>query len=219
MNDNIRSRWDQWFLDDKSYQVEINYTPWLERYPDIFPELKTPLVLDLGCGRGFDTKYLIDFGLTTISADFSLGALYAARKTKPSSRLLQFDLRQNIPFADNTFGLIVANLSLHYFSTPDTIQLVDEIHRVLAKNVWLIARMNSTSEYGFQSVKDDARKQIEEDYFVVHGIPRRYFREDSIRQFFSKGWKIDHIEEKKLMRYGKPKYLWEFTVQKTTINP
>lgn len=217
MDDPIQNRWDQWFQDEKSYQTDINYTPWLERYSLLMQDLAAPFALDLGCGRGFDTRYLIDFGLRTISTDFSLGALYAARRTAPSPDLLQFDLREYFPFADQTFGLIVANLSLHYFSTLDTTRIIEELHRVLADDGWLIARVNSTSDHGFQSVKDNIQKQIEKDYYIYHGIPRRYFRESSIRKFFSRGWKIDNLEEKKLMRYEKPKALWEFTAQKIVI--
>lgn len=150
----------------------------------------------------------------TISADFSLGALNAARKTVPSSWLLQFDLRDHIPFADRTLGLIVANLSLHYFSFSDTAKIINELYRILANEGWLIARVNSTSDHGYQSVKDEDRMRIEEDYYVYHGIPRRYFRETTIQQFFSKGWEINNIEEKKLVRYEKPKALWEFTARK-----
>jgi len=214
MDEPIRRRWGQWFRDEKSYQFDINYIPWLERYSDLMQGLELPFALDIGCGRGFDTKFLVEAGLTIISADFSLGALEAARKTVPSSCLVQFDLRDHFPFTDRTFGLIVANLSLHYFSSSDTTKIINELYRILANTGWLIARVNSTSDHGFQSVKDNDRMRIEEDYYVYHGIPRRYFREKSIRQFFSEGWMIDLIEEKKLVRYEKPKALWEFTARK-----
>jgi SAM-dependent methyltransferase len=219
MDDQIRSRWDQWFRDEKSYQFDLIYTAWLDRYSDIFRELKTPLSLDLGCGRGFDTRFLIGRGLTTISADFSLGALYSTRKTVSSANLLQLDLRERIPFQDKTFGLIVANLSLHYFSALVTSQIIQDLHRIMANDGWLIARVNSTSDHGFQSVKDKVRMRIEEDYYLYRGIPRRYFRESSIQQFFSNGWKIHNIEEKNLLRYEKPKAQWEFTAQRTSIIP
>jgi SAM-dependent methyltransferase len=219
MNERFRNQWDQWFRDEKSYQLDINYPPWLERYSNLLQGLKSPLAIDLGCGRGFDTRFLISTGLTTISADYSLGALDAARKTVPSSWLLQFDLRDQIPFGNGSFGLIVANLSLHYFSFSDTAKIINELYRVLSDEGWLIARVNSTSDHGYESVKEDDRMRIEEDYYVYHGIPRRYFRETSIRQFFSNGWIIDRIEEKKLVRYEKPKALWEFIARKTTIIP
>jgi len=219
MDDPIRNRWDQWFRDEKSYETDINYTPWLERYSLLMQDLAAPFALDLGCGRGFDTRYLIDFGLRTISTDFSLGALYAARRTTPSSDLLQFDLREYFPFADQTFGLIVANLSLHYFSTLDTTRIIEELHRIMADDGWLIARVNSTSDHGFQLVKDDNQLRIDKDYYIYQRNPKRYFRESSIRQFFSKDWKIDIIEEKKLMRFEKTKVLWEFTAKKTSIIP
>lgn len=216
MDEQIRKRWDDWFFDEKSYRLDINYTPWLERYFHLLKNLKLPRVLDLGCGRGFDTRYLKKKGLETFTTDYSWGALRAARKTAPSSCLLQFDSREHFPLSDRTFGIVVANLSIHYFSSLETSKIITELHRILIHEGWLIARVNSISDHGFQSVKDDAKMKIDEDYYFFHNIPRRYFRKETIRQFFSNGWKIGHMEETKLLRYEKSKALWEFTAQKTS---
>jgi len=214
MVDPTRRRWDKWFLDEKSYQLDINYTPWLDQFIDLLESLKPSRALDLGCGRGFDSQYLRGLGLNTFTSDYSWGALCSTEKTLPSAERIQFDMRDGFPFQRGFFGVIVANLSLHYFSLDKTIEIVHEIHQALMPRGWLIGRVNSTSDHGYQSVKDDPNAQIEEDYYFYHDIPRRYFREPAIRQFFSSGWKIVSLEERVLARYEKPKTLWEFVVQR-----
>ncbi len=214
MEDEIRAQWDEWFLDDLSYQLDINYSPWLDQYQDLISSLESTYTLDLGCGRGFDTNCLLENELNVFSADFSWGALLAARKTALKSDLLQLDMRDGFPFCNDRFGLIIANLSLHYFSNVQTIELIEDLRRILIKGGWLIARVNSTSDQGYIEVEREKSQRIQEDFYFYHGIPRRYFRESTIRQYFSSGWKIVYLDEKVVTRYEKPKALWEFCAQK-----
>lgn len=41
------------------------------------------------------------------------------------------DMRQDLPFKDDSFGIVYAHLSLHYFNKETTIRIFDEIQRVL----------------------------------------------------------------------------------------
>jgi SAM-dependent methyltransferase len=210
----IRSRWDEWYIDEKNNKLDSNYSPWLRKYHKFMNSMKSPYAVDLGCGRGFNTRYLIESGFKVLSVDYSLGALTSTRSTTPNSFLLQFDFRDYFPMTGDVISLVVADLSLHYFSAAQTKKIVQELHRILIYQGWLIARVNSTNDHGFLSVKNDLSYKLEEDYFIYQGIPRRYFREATIRQYFSSKWKIDRLEEKKLTRYEKPKVLWEFCIQK-----
>jgi SAM-dependent methyltransferase len=214
MTDQIRQRWDAWFLDKKSYQLDIQYTPWLEKYIGVLKSLKSAHALDLGCGRGFDSKYLRGLGFRTVSSDYSWGALLSTRKTLRSTSQIQFDMRGGFPFQFGIFGLVVANLSLHYFSLEKTIEIIHLIHEVLKPGGWLIARVNSTSDLGFQSVKNDLGARIEDEYVFYHDLPRRYFSETALRQLFAHDWEISRLEERVLTRYEKPKALWEIAAQR-----
>ena len=214
MNDEIRSLWDEWFFNENSYQLDINYSPWLETYHDLISLWKSPLVLDLGCGRGFDTRFLQDHGFKVISTDYSWGALLSTRKTATDPNLLQFDMREGFPFPCERFGLIIADLSLHYFSATKSARIIKDLQRILIVGGWLIARVNSTNDHNFLSLEKNTSQKIEEDYFFHHGVPRRYFRESTIRQYFSSGWEIDHLEEKVVIRYEKPKAILEYSAHK-----
>jgi 2-polyprenyl-3-methyl-5-hydroxy-6-metoxy-1,4-benzoquinol methylase len=48
---------------------EIKYDDWLERFQNEINNCKTPII-DLGCGIGNDSKYLIEKGKEVIPCDF-----------------------------------------------------------------------------------------------------------------------------------------------------
>ena len=57
-----------------------------------------------------------------------------------------FDMSDGLPFNDNSKNIIIADLSLHYFDSSKTKYIFNEIHRVLKKNGYLIARVNSSND-------------------------------------------------------------------------
>lgn len=216
MNEKIRQKWDIWFQDEASCQLDTQSENWLAHYSSLFGTFKDLQVLDLGCGRGFDSAYLKDLGFRVISADFSRYALLTSNRIVPSGQFVEIDLHNRLPFHDGSFGLIVANLSLHYFSSSDTRKIIADLSRTLDEEGWLIARVNSVKDPSYLSVCGDENLKIEENYYFYQEIPRRYFSAESIRNFFSDSWTLASLEEKTLMRYGKPKVLWEFHAQKTS---
>lgn len=57
----------------------IKYDDWLEQFNDIIDKCNTP-ILDLGCGSGNDTLYLINKGKRVISCDQSINAINNIKK-------------------------------------------------------------------------------------------------------------------------------------------
>ena len=43
-------------------------------------------------------------------------------------------MREKLPFNNNAFDVVFANLSIHYFSDTDTKNLMNEIKRILNTN-------------------------------------------------------------------------------------
>ena len=88
-------------------------------------------VLDLGCGTGRHAIWLASCGARVTAVDFSEGMLAAAR-TKPGADAIEFvthDLSQPLPFADETFDLVVSGLVLEHI--PDLDGFFREAWRVL----------------------------------------------------------------------------------------
>lgn len=81
-----------------SYERErIIYDDWLELFDRAIEQCKTPII-DLGCGSGNDTKYLIERGKKVIPCDYSTQAIENIKKNFPEvERTECFDMRNGLP--------------------------------------------------------------------------------------------------------------------------
>ena len=87
-------------------------------------------VLDLGCGTGRHAVWMAAAGAIVTAVDFSRGML-AESRGKPGSERIRFlacDLRQPLPFADDSFQLVVSGLVLEHL--PDLDHFFGEARRV-----------------------------------------------------------------------------------------
>jgi len=119
--------WDERYARQDPAQAHSSYEPWLERwYPRLQAQIDRPL-LDLGCGNGLDAAYLIQRGFRVVGAELSRAALLLARDDAPTAHLVRLDLHAPLPYRTDTFGVVVANLSLHYFPWDHTRHIVDRV--------------------------------------------------------------------------------------------
>lgn len=189
-----------------SYEREkIIYDDWLELFDRAIEQCKTPII-DLGCGSGNDTKYLIERGKKVIPCDYSTQAIENIKKNFPEvERTECFDMRNGLPFEDNFTSIIIADLSLHYFSKEDTRKLLDEIKRVLKKDGILLFRVNSVNDVNHGAEQGE---EIEKHYYkTTDGRYKRFFDNEDISSFFE-GWEVLYINEEQMTRYEKTKELW-----------
>ena len=71
---------------------------WLDKYKEIINKIAGNSAVDLGCGIGQDTKWLIDNGFDVISCDISNIALEKLKELIPNSKTLQIDIRETRKF-------------------------------------------------------------------------------------------------------------------------
>ena len=73
-------------------------------------------VLDLGCGTGRHTMWLVARGASVTAVDFSEGMLAEARRKAGTApvRFLVHDLETPLPLADGGFDLVVSGLVLEH---------------------------------------------------------------------------------------------------------
>ena len=183
---------------------------WLEKYKEIINKIEGNSAVDLGCGIGQDTKWLIDNGFDVISCDISNIALEKLKELIPNSETLQIDIRETLPFKENSINLVNADLSIHYFYMKDTIKIFNEINRILTPKGILIGRVNSDKNEGYIRVET---KVIEDNYYYDF---EKYFRLFNKEQFdiLSENWKTIVLNEDIITRVNKKKVLWEFIFQK-----
>ncbi len=194
--------WDNHY--HKKDNVILNYDGWLDKYIDIFPESAN--IIDLGCGSGSDTNFLLKKGFSVYSVDFSTEALKIMKKLVPQARALKVDITDKLPFEDNEFDIVIADLSLHYFEWSITKQIVMEISRILKSGGIIISRFNSDKDYGFGA---NIGEILEPGLRLVNGRTKRFFSEKNIDELF-KYWEIICKCENITERYLKTKAYWEF---------
>lgn len=78
--------------------------------------------------------------------NFSEEVLKIVTTENSNLKTMLFDMSLGLPFKNNSINAIVADLSLHYFSSSTTKYILDEIYRVLKNNGYLIGRVNSTKD-------------------------------------------------------------------------
>lgn len=211
MNNDYIDIWENW--SKKRYGI-LNYDNWLDNYGDILEKNKNNEIVDLGCGVGSDTLYLIERGYKVLSCDFSYEAMKNIEDNISGSKTLYLNMLKPFPFLDNSKDLIIADLSLHYFSSEDTKHIMNEIKRVLKPNGILLARVASIKDIYHGA---DSTEFIEKNYTIAFGYAKRFFDEEDINKYFSIIGNLEYRETEMLRsdeEYQKPKRLYEVKVIK-----
>lgn len=201
--------WDEIHKDYDRENIKVD--DWLDRFDDII-EATTKPILDLGCGGGNDTLYLINKGKKVISCDQSPSAISNIIKNFLESYGVKcFNMLDGIPFEDGSFEVVIADLCLHYFLEKDTLRILDEINRILQPGGHMILRVNSVNDvlHGAGS-----GREIEHHVYEMEGKTiKRFFDEDDIKYFF-KDFDIEYMNEEIMTRYKLEKRLYRVCVRK-----
>jgi SAM-dependent methyltransferase len=168
-------------------------------------------VLELGCGGGRDTATLVEAGHCVVAVELSAQAAAKAKDRVPSAEIHCQDIRVPFPVGDDRVGVVLASLSLHYFSWPETTVLVERIREVLRPSGVLLCRLNSINDHHFGA---SGHPPIAENYYLVDGEPKRFFDRVAVDRLFASGWSTLGIEERMIDRYDHPKAVWEIVLQR-----
>lgn len=90
---------DNW--SKKRYSIPI-YDLWLDEYKDILDKNKDNEILDLGCGIGADTLYLIERGYNVLSCYFSKEALKSVEDNILNSKTMYLNMLEKFPIDNDT---------------------------------------------------------------------------------------------------------------------
>lgn len=193
----------QW---ERGILASMQNDPWLGKWLRLIREKSASgSVLELGCGSGWDTVDLLAAGCHVIATDISIENLSECAQSAPEAKLVQMNNGQPLPFADHSMSVIVASLSLHYFSWDVTLQVTAELKRCIRTRGLLLARFNSTNDHHFGAASE---LEIEPNFYQVGTRTKRFFDESSVRLFLE-GWDIQFLKEYVIYRYQKPKHVWE----------
>jgi ubiquinone/menaquinone biosynthesis C-methylase UbiE len=110
-------------------------SPWYRLVIEYLPSVEGKRVLEVACGRGGFSRLLASRGARMFGADFSSTALQIARRKitgEQTPRCSQLELAQadaqNLPYADNSFDIIVSCETIEHL--PDPAAALKEMARV-----------------------------------------------------------------------------------------
>lgn len=195
---------DEYWKDHISKEIEEDI--WIREYKEYFN--RKGKCLDLGCGIGQYSKELMSYGYEVTSSDISDIALEKVKEF--NSNVIKLDMKEKLPFSDNEFDLVFANLSIHYFSDKDTKKLMLEIKRILKKDGLFIGSVNGLE--GYEKIKETAI-EIEKHYWFNKNKYIRLFDKEDLKKYLSI-FNIINIEERETIRFEHKKNYLIFLVKK-----
>ena len=203
--ENSLQYWDHIHEDQDYNRNSIKVDDWLDRFEDIIDRSSLP-ILDLGCGGGNNTLYLINKGKSVIACDQSEKAMAMIQKNFPEVKETKcFNMLDGLSFTEHSFEVVIADLCLHYFTEKDTLRIISEIERILVPKGHLLMRVNSVND-----VNHGAGQGVEIEphlYETETGMLKRYFDEADIKRFF-KDYDIKYLKEETMSRYKLEKKLY-----------
>lgn len=198
--ENFKDYWENIYKENKTINL---YDGFLDKYLKYFKK-ENFLILDLGSGNGTNSLFLLDKGYDVISLDFSSFALNELKEKNQNAKIIEHDLLKDLPFEKESVDLVIADLSLHYFSKEDTLKIINNIDNILKKDGILIARVNSVKELKSEKIN----KKIEDNFYFINGYNKRFFSSRDINFFFNIFSSLT-FEEKQIIKYKKKKYILE----------
>jgi len=140
----------------KKKHLEYSKKDWITK-PTLFAQFavkyfpKTGKILDLGAGQGQDSRYFAELGYEVSSTDLCEEALKISKKRSKEKKFdisfQELDLSKGIlPYKDESFDVVYASLSLHYFDDEITEKLFSEIRRVLRSDGIVAMLLNNIND-------------------------------------------------------------------------
>jgi len=192
-------------------QIMNHNDKWLNRWlPLIKKKCAEKSLLEIGCGWGWDTKLLVDAGVSVIGIDMSEEYLDQAKALVPEATFLHQDMQQKFP-GENKYNVIVASLSMHYMTWENTVKMISRVKDSLTGDGLFLCRVNSVNDINYGAV---GNPEVDRHYYLVDGKLKRFFDKNDVKELFDSGWNILSLEEHTIDRFEKPKVVWEVISEK-----
>lgn len=132
---------------------------------------KSKTILDIGCGGGRDSVFFAKKGYQVISMDIFADAFQRTKLKTAGIKFIKKDVKK-INFKPDTFDVIYAHLSLHYFDDKTTDRIISNLYKILKPGGYIFIKCKSIRDPLFGK-----GKKIEENYYNF-GHKRHFFTKD-----------------------------------------
>lgn len=166
---------EDWYRDHKQDTWWINGT-------DEFIVLLEPgsLVLDVGCGAGVKSKYLINRGLKVVGIDFSEKMIEIARREVPEGEFRVMDVKETRSLEEDFNGIFLQAVLLH-LKKNEIVDILQNLFGKLKKGGYVYIAVKEKKPEGLnEEIKRD------EDYGYPYERFFSYFSMDEIKGYVKK---------------------------------
>lgn len=110
---------------------------------------KETKILDLCCGSGQATQFLVKLSHDVTGLDVSPVSLQRAQRNVPQANYVEA-LAQEIPFPDSQFDLVHTSVALHEMKPSELKRIVEEVYRVLKpEGIWTLVDFHKPTNFLF----------------------------------------------------------------------
>ena len=162
----------------------------------LFQEKKINKIVEIGAGLGRDTIFFAKNLIHTTALDYSISGIKAINQKTIKDNLSnyistkQFDIREKLPFEDNSIEACYSHMLYCMALTTDDLQkLNSEIQRILKPGGINIYTARHTNDGDFKKGIHRGEDLYENDGFIVH-----YFSKEKVNSLL-KGFKNILIEK------------------------
>jgi SAM-dependent methyltransferase len=148
---------------DRWYNIET-FIPYLVQFLTILP--KSPRIVELCCGTGYDTMRLNKLGATVVGLDLSKGALEIARERNPNIQFYLQNILQDYSYVGLADGILCCAGLIH-LSNDEMKVAFQQMYKVIKDGGHL-----------FLVVYDGTGKRLDWQYKTIDGITydRTFYR-------------------------------------------
>lgn len=128
-------------------------------------------ILEIGCGTGKNTEWLLTKAKHLVAADFSAEMLGKAKEkiTAGKVEFRQFDLREEWDFPENQFDLVTCSLALEHIENIDFV--FGQAHKVLRTGgLFYVGELHPFKQYQGSKARFDSGDGVFELECFVHHI-------------------------------------------------
>lgn len=188
--DNMANEYVEYFGDDWEFIKEIN------EFASSFD--KEDKILDLGCGSGYITNYLVEKGLNATGIDFSSEMIKIAKKEYPKLNFLLDDfLNIEKHFDENSIDGLIAIYSLYFIPKEQFEEMLKSLSKVLKNGgLFLFVTQIGTGEDYITTplmTENDIKEELYVNYYMKDELEEVLNRNNfNVQSFVAK---YDHDEK------------------------
>jgi len=182
---------------------------------ELFKKENFKKILDLGCGTGRHTSFLLENGFETFGCDFSEEAISIAKEKAPKASFEKCDMT-SLPYENEFFDGIICNHVIQHGKNAEINKAVSEMQRTVRKGGIIFLVVVSTkhpNNFTGKEIGPNTRIDIDsQDGF----LPHHFFLEEEITKLFKEFeiLKLEHSEGSSELNPEKKSATWKLFARK-----